>query len=81
MLTLQARSAGDGINPRKLDNYPAFVGPDILDLEGLRSLSLILQEHVPQCLEAQGKIRQRFGQDFPPSPLWTNHASHGKEAI
>jgi hypothetical protein len=48
----QARSAVDGIDTRKLDNHPAFVGPDILDLDGLRSLSRILQEHLRESLEA-----------------------------
>ena len=48
----QARSAIDGIDTRKLDHHPAFVGPDILYLDGVRSLSRILQEHLPEFLEA-----------------------------
>jgi hypothetical protein len=77
----QARSAIDGIDTRELDHHPALVGPDILYLDGVRSLSRILQEHLPESLEAGGRIGQRFGQDFPPAALWTNDASDGKETI
>jgi len=52
MQAFQARGAIDGIDTRKLDHHPALVGPDILYLDGLRSLSRILQEHLPESLEA-----------------------------
>ena len=52
MPAFQARSASDGIDTRKLDHYPALVGPHILYLDGVRSISRILQEHLPEFLEA-----------------------------
>src|SRR5208337_1405345 len=52
MPALQARSAVDGIDTQKLDHHPALVGPDILYLDGVRSLSRILQKHLPEPLEA-----------------------------
>jgi hypothetical protein len=52
MPAFQLRSALDRIDTQELDNHPALVGPDILDLDGLRSLSRILQEHLAESLEA-----------------------------
>jgi len=48
----QAGSIGDGIDTTKLDYHTALVGPDVLDPDGLGSLSRVLQERLPDSLEA-----------------------------